>query len=56
MKTKKVHLDFAQRIDPSSCRLKIGKEMFTRFGPQFVTQRNCKQQGFDIFLDLGKIS
>lgn len=24
--------------------------MFTRFGPQFVTQ--LQQQGFDIFLDL----
>ncbi len=47
---QKSALDFAQRIDPSSCRLKIGKEMFTRFGPQFVTQ--LQQQGFDIFLDL----
>lgn len=47
---QKSALDFAQRIDPSFCRLKIGKEMFTRFGPQFV--RQLQQQGFDIFLDL----
>ncbi|SUC40617.1 orotidine-5'-phosphate decarboxylase [Proteus mirabilis] len=50
MKTKKVHSILHNVIDPSSCRLKIGKEMFTRFGPQFVTQ--LQQQGFDIFLDL----
>ncbi len=39
-----------EQLDPSLCRLKIGKEMFTRFGPDFV--RQAIQQGFDIFLDL----
>ncbi len=43
-------LAFVDRIDPSSCRLKIGKEMFTLFGPEFV--RSLHQRGFDVFLDL----
>lgn len=43
-------LAFVDRIDPQSCRLKIGKEMFTLFGPQLV--RDLQQRGFDIFLDL----
>ncbi|WP_370549896.1 orotidine-5'-phosphate decarboxylase [Edwardsiella tarda] len=37
-------------LDPRDCRLKIGKEMFTLFGPQLV--RTLQQRGFDIFLDL----
>ncbi len=43
-------LAFVDRIAPSDCRLKVGKEMFTRFGPQFV--RELHQRGFDVFLDL----
>ena len=30
--------DLLDRIDPLQCRVKIGKEMFTRAGPDFVTQ------------------
>ncbi|EFC7752971.1 orotidine-5'-phosphate decarboxylase [Escherichia coli] len=41
---------FIDKIDPRDCRLKVGKEMFTLFGPQFV--RELQQRGFDIFLDL----
>ncbi|MBP2166853.1 orotidine-5'-phosphate decarboxylase [Erwinia toletana] len=41
---------FVDRLDPASCRLKVGKEMFTLFGPQLV--RDLQQRGFDIFLDL----
>ncbi|MDN2486668.1 orotidine-5'-phosphate decarboxylase [Kosakonia sacchari] len=41
---------FVDRIDPRDCRLKVGKEMFTLFGPQLV--RDLQQRGFDIFLDL----
>ncbi|NJD84708.1 orotidine-5'-phosphate decarboxylase [Candidatus Erwinia dacicola] len=41
---------FVDQIEPSSCRLKVGKEMFTLFGPQLV--RNLQQRGFDVFLDL----
>lgn len=43
-------LAFVDRIDPRDCRLKVGKEMFTLFGPQLV--RELQQRGFDIFLDL----
>lgn len=43
-------LAFIDRIDPNDCRLKVGKEMFTLFGPQFV--RDIQQRGFDVFLDL----
>ncbi|MBK4715839.1 MULTISPECIES: orotidine-5'-phosphate decarboxylase [Tenebrionibacter/Tenebrionicola group] len=43
-------LAFVDRIQPASCRLKVGKEMFTLFGPQFV--RELHQRGFDVFLDL----
>ncbi|MEZ8099538.1 orotidine-5'-phosphate decarboxylase [Vibrio bivalvicida] len=43
-------LAFVDRIDPSSCRLKVGKEMFTLFGPDFVKQLH--KRGFSVFLDL----
>ncbi|HBA7896106.1 TPA: orotidine-5'-phosphate decarboxylase [Escherichia coli] len=43
-------LAFVDKIDPRDCRLKVGKEMFTLFGPQFV--RELQQRGFEIFLDL----
>ncbi|WP_456295937.1 orotidine-5'-phosphate decarboxylase [Vibrio sp. AK197] len=41
---------FVDKIDPNSCRLKVGKEMFTLFGPDFVKQLH--QRGFSVFLDL----
>lgn len=43
-------LAFVDRIDPRDCRLKVGKEMFTLFGPQLVG--DLHQRGFDVFLDL----
>ena len=43
-------LAFVDQIEPGSCRLKVGKEMFTLFGPQFV--RELHQRGFEVFLDL----
>jgi len=43
-------LSFVDRIQPSDARLKVGKEMFTYFGPEFVKQLTGK--GFDVFLDL----
>ncbi len=43
-------LSFVDKIDPKSCRLKVGKEMFTLFGPDFVRQLHSK--GFSVFLDL----
>ena len=38
------------RLDPAQCRVKIGKEMFTRAGPTFVER--VAARGFEIFLDL----
>ena len=43
-------LAFVDRIEPRDCRLKVGKEMFTRFGPGFV--QALQQRGFEVFLDL----
>lgn len=43
-------LAFVDKIDPSTCRLKVGKEMFTLFGPDFV--RELHNRGFSVFLDL----
>ncbi|MFP1934450.1 orotidine-5'-phosphate decarboxylase [Lonsdalea quercina] len=42
--------EFVDRIDPQRCRLKVGKEMFTLFGPQLVN--DLQQRGFEVFLDL----
>lgn len=38
------------QLDPGSCRLKVGKELFTRCGPALVEE--LREKGFDIFLDL----
>lgn len=43
-------LAFVEQLDPSQCRLKVGKEMFTHFGPEFVKALVAKD--FDVFLDL----
>ena len=43
-------LALAQRLDPRDCRVKVGKELFTRAGPQVVEQLH--QLGFEVFLDL----
>jgi orotidine-5'-phosphate decarboxylase len=43
-------LALAKQLDPARCKLKIGKELFTRSGP--VTVEKLVKQGFDIFLDL----
>lgn len=41
---------FIDRVQPADCRLKIGKELFTRAGPQFV--ESLVKRNFDVFLDL----
>jgi orotidine-5'-phosphate decarboxylase len=43
-------LELVDRLEPGSCRLKVGKELFTRSGPALV-EKLCGQ-GFDVFLDL----
>lgn len=48
--TERQALSFVDQIDPSLCRLKVGKEMFTTLGTEFVKQLH--QRGFDVFLDL----
>jgi orotidine-5'-phosphate decarboxylase len=54
-----IALDFAVRseldvlvdkLDPSLCRLKVGKELFTLYGPEVV--RDLQRRGFEVFLDL----
>ncbi|MHA6308720.1 orotidine-5'-phosphate decarboxylase [Hafnia paralvei] len=47
---KNAALAFVDNIDPRDCRLKVGKEMFTLYGPQLVSE--LQQRGFEIFLDL----
>ena len=39
-----------ERLDPSLCRLKVGKELFTRFGPIVVDMLHTR--GYEVFLDL----
>jgi orotidine-5'-phosphate decarboxylase len=43
-------LALADRLSPELCRLKVGKELFTRCGPQLVEK--LQNKGFEIFLDL----
>ncbi len=40
----------ADQLDPSQCRLKVGKELFTHCGPKVV--RSIQDRGFEVFLDL----
>jgi orotidine-5'-phosphate decarboxylase len=40
----------AEQLQPGLCRLKVGKELFTRAGPQLVEELAAR--GFDVFLDL----
>lgn len=48
--SKEPALDLISQLDPSLCRLKVGKEMFTRLGPAFV--ETLAAMGFQVFLDL----
>ena len=41
---------FVELVNPSLCKLKVGKELFTHTGPNFVS--NLIKKGFDVFLDL----
>lgn len=43
-------LTLARQLDPANCRLKVGKELFTRAGPALVAQFHAL--GFSVFLDL----
>ncbi|MGI9229828.1 MAG: orotidine-5'-phosphate decarboxylase [Gammaproteobacteria bacterium] len=43
-------LQLARKLSPKKCRVKVGKTLFTRAGPDVV--RALTDSGFDVFLDL----
>ena len=43
-------LAMADQLDPTRCRVKVGKELFTRVGPDIL--KALHQRGFEVFLDL----
>jgi orotidine-5'-phosphate decarboxylase len=43
-------LQLVDQLEPALCRLKVGKELFTRCGPSLVKQ--LVEKNFDVFLDL----
>ncbi|QIO08636.1 orotidine-5'-phosphate decarboxylase [Acinetobacter lanii] len=43
-------LKITEQLDPSLCRVKVGKELFTHEGPKVV--QALQNQGFEVFLDL----
>ncbi|AWF82022.1 orotidine-5'-phosphate decarboxylase [Microbulbifer sp. A4B17] len=43
-------LAMADQLDPSLCRVKVGKELFTAAGPDLV--KTLVDRGFEVFLDL----
>lgn len=48
--SKKQALELSKKLDPSYCRLKIGKQLFTKYGPTIVNE--LQKMNFEIFLDL----
>lgn len=47
---EKEALALVSQLEPGRCRLKVGKELFTRSGPELV--KNLVKKNFDVFLDL----
>lgn len=43
-------LALADSLDPTLCRVKIGKELFTKYGSTIITELHARD--FEIFLDL----
>lgn len=43
-------LAMAQQLDPKTCRVKVGKELYTRCGPAILEALH--KLGFEVFLDL----
>ncbi|HSS65150.1 MAG TPA: orotidine-5'-phosphate decarboxylase [Gammaproteobacteria bacterium] len=48
--TQEDALALASSLDPRLCRVKVGKELFTRIGPRVVEA--LQNRGFGVFLDL----
>ncbi len=47
---RELAVELVRKLDPARCRLKVGKELFTATGPQFIEKLIA--DGFDVFLDL----
>ena len=43
-------LTLVDQLDPNLCRVKVGKELFTREGPSII--KAIQSRGFELFLDL----
>lgn len=43
-------LKIVEQLDPTLCRVKVGKELFTHEGPSVV--KKLQEQNFEVFLDL----
>ncbi|MFO3148982.1 orotidine 5'-phosphate decarboxylase / HUMPS family protein, partial [Legionella pneumophila serogroup 1] len=43
-------LQLVEKLDPNHCALKVGSELFTLLGPQFV--KELVRREFNVFLDL----
>ena len=48
--SEKLAFNLINQLNPELCRLKVGKEMFTHFGPAFIEK--IQQKDFKVFLDL----
>tara|TARA_B100001063_G_scaffold73711_1_gene67917 strand:+ start:1942 stop:2646 length:705 start_codon:yes stop_codon:yes gene_type:complete len=48
--TPKQAIEMAKQLDPSKCRVKVGKELFTASGPAVLEELH--KMDFDVFLDL----
>lgn len=48
--SEKDTMQLVDKLNPGLCRLKVGKELFTRCGPALV--KIMVDSGFDVFLDL----
>lgn len=47
---KKSVINICNQLDPTHCRLKVGKQLFTKYGPSIIELLHNKN--FEIFLDL----
>lgn len=43
-------LDFVDQLSPDKCKLKVGKELFARTGPELI--KHLVDRGYEVFLDL----
>ncbi len=50
VESKQEAQQIVSQLNPSLCRLKVGKSLFTSLGPEWVHQ--AQALGFDVFLDL----